>query len=113
MIFNNNNNRRGPTASTRTGTPISMTNQHGQCRNVVRAFLSWVLPIPATPPYAVRPLHMHGAPDYGGYHFGVWNVLAARLVEHVWGAPRRPRRLESGQVRLVADFGAGSGRQGG
>ena len=27
---------------------------------------------------------MHGAPDYGGYHFGGWNVLAARLVEHVW-----------------------------
>ena len=90
-----------------------MTSQHGQCRNLVRAFLSWVLPIPATPPYAVRPLHMHGATDHGGYHFGGWNVLAARLVEHVWGAPRRPRRLESGQVRLVADFGAGSGRRGG
>ena len=90
-----------------------MTSQHGQCRNLVRAFLSWVLPIPATPPYAVRPLHMHGAPDYGGYHFGGWNVLAARLFEHVWRAPRRPRRLESGQVRLVADFGAGSGGRGG
>ena len=90
-----------------------MTNQHGQCRNVVRAFLSWVLPIPATPPYAVRPLHMHGATDYGRYHVGGWNVLAAKLVEHVWGAPRRPRRLESGQVRLVADFGAGSGGRGG
>ena len=90
-----------------------MTSQHGQCRNVVRAFLSWVLPIPATPPYAVRPLHMHGAPDYGGYNFGGWNVLAAKLVEHVWGAPRRPRRFESGQVGLKAGFGAGSGRRGG
>ena len=56
---------------------------------------------------------MHGAPDYGGYHFGGWNVLAAKLVEHVWGAPRRPRRLESGQVRLVAALGAGSGGRGG
>ena len=63
-----------------------MTSQHGQCRNLVRAFLSWVLPTPATPPYAVR---------------------------HVWGAPRRPRRLESGQVRLVADFGVGSGLRSG
>ena len=90
-----------------------MTSQHGQCRNLVRAFLSWVLPIPATPPYAVRRLHMHGAPDYGGYHFGGWNSLAASLDEHGWGAPRRPRRLESGQVRLVADFGAGSGGRGG
>ena len=72
-----------------------------------------VLPIPAALPYAVRPLHMHGAPDYGGYHFGGWNALAASLVEHGWGAPRWPRRLESGQVRLVADFGAGSGRRGG
>ena len=26
---------------------------------------------------------MQGAPDYGGYHFGGWNVLAASLVEHV------------------------------
>ena len=68
---------------------------------------------PSYPPYAVRPLHMHSAPDYGGYHFGGWNVLAARLVEHVWGAPQRPRRLESGHVRLVADFGAGSDRRGG
>ena len=56
---------------------------------------------------------VHGAPDYGGYHFGGWNVLAARLVEHVWGAPRRPRRLESGHIRLVGDFGAGAGRRGG
>ena len=56
---------------------------------------------------------MHGAPGYGGYHFGGWNVLAARLVEHVWGAPRRRRRLESGQARLVADVGAGSDRRGG
>ena len=44
---------------------------------------------------------MHGATDYGRYHFGGWNVLAASLIEHVWGAPRRPRRLESGQVRLA------------
>ena len=56
---------------------------------------------------------MHGATDYGRYHLGGCNVLAARLVEHVWGAPRRPRRLESGQVRLVADFGAAPGRRGG
>ena len=34
-------------------------------------------------------------------------------MEHVWGAPRRPRRLEFRQVRLVAGFGAGSGRRGG
>ena len=40
-------------------------------------------------------------------------MLAATLVEHVRGALRRPRRLESGQVRLVADFGAGSGGRGG
>ena len=90
-----------------------MTSQHGQCRNFVRAFLSWVPPIPATPPYTVRPLHTHGAPDYGGYHFGGWNVLAARFLEYVWNAPRRPRRVEFGQVRLVAAFGAGSGCRGG
>ena len=40
-------------------------------------------------------------------------MLAAMFLEHVWGAPRRPRRLESGQVRPVADFGAGSGGRGG
>ena len=52
---------------------------------------------------------MHGAPDYGGYHFGVWNVLAARLLAHGWGAPRRPRQLESGHIKLVEEFGAGFG----
>ena len=51
--------------------------------------------------------------DYGRYHFGGLNVLAAKLVVHVWGAPRRPRRLESGQVRLVANFGAGFDGRGG
>ena len=56
---------------------------------------------------------MARAPDYGGYQFGGWNVLAATLGEHVWGALGRPRRLESGQVRLVAEFGAAPGRRGG
>ena len=55
-----------------------MTSQRGQCRNLVRAFLSWVLPVPAAPPYAVRPLHMHGATDYGEYHLGGLKMLAAR-----------------------------------
>ena len=90
-----------------------MTSQHGQCRNFVRAFLSWVLPIPATPPYAVRPLHMHGATDYGGYHLGGLKVLAVRSGKVVRDVPWRPwaARIQAG--RGCPEFLAGLGGPGG
>ena len=55
-----------------------MTSQYGQCRNIVGSFLFRVLPVPATPPYSVRPLHMHGATGYGGYQLGALKVLVVR-----------------------------------
>ena len=76
-------------------------------------FFWGVFPHPATQPYFVKPLHIHGAAVNGRYHFGGWNVVVAGSFEHARGAPRWPRRLESGQVRLVADLGAGSGGRGG
>ena len=87
-----------------------MTSEHGQCRNLVRALLSWVLPIPATQPYAVRPPHTHGATDYGGYRFGGPTVFAAMSYEHVRNAAGRPWRLNSGNARLVAEIWTGPGR---
>ena len=90
-----------------------MTSQHGQCRNLVRAFLSWVLPIPATPPYAVRPLHMHGATDYGRYHLGGLKMLAVRSGKVVRDIPWRPwaARIQAG--RGCPEFLAGLGSPGG
>ena len=90
-----------------------MTSQHGQCRNVVRAFLSWVLPIPATPPYAVRPFHMHGATDYGGYDLGGLKMLAVRSGKVVRDIPWRPwaARIQAG--RGCPEFLAGLGGPGG
>ena len=40
-------------------------------------------------------------------------MLAVDFLENVWRAPRRPRRVEFGQVKFVAAFGAGSGCRGG
>ena len=90
-----------------------MTSQHGQCRNLVRAFLSWVLPIPATPPYAVRPLHMHGATDYGGYHLGGLKMLTVRFGKVVRDIPWRllAARIQAG--RGCPEFLAGLGGPGG
>ena len=90
-----------------------MAGQYGQCRIFGGSFQRWVFPLPATQPYFVKPLHIHGATVNGRYHFGGCNVVAAGSFEHVRGTPRRPRRLESGHIRLVGDFGAGSGRRGG
>ena len=72
-------------AFTCMGTPTSMTSQHGQCRNIVGSFLFRVFPLPATPPYAVRPLHMHGAPAYGRYQLGRLTVPARRSYTRVRG----------------------------
>ena len=103
----------GLSASTREGTPNSMAGQYGLCLPLNNSFRSWAFPLPATQPYFVKPLHIHGVPANGRYHFGTSNVRAATFLEHVCGAPRRSWRVHFGQVRLVAAFGAGSGCRGG
>ena len=90
-----------------------MAGQYGRCRTLKSSFRSWVFPLPATQPYFVKPLHIHGVPANGRYHFGGWNGRAATFLEHVRRAPRRPWRVQFGQVRLVAAFGPGSGGRGG
>ena len=90
-----------------------MAGQYGLCRPLKSSFRSWAFPLPATQPYFVKPLHVHGVPANGRYHFGGWNGRAATFLEHVWGAPRRPWRVQFGQVRRVASFGPGSGGRGG
>ena len=65
-MFNNNNNNRGVlSVSTREGTHNSMAGQYGLCRPLNSSFPTWVFPLPATQPYVVKPLHIHGATDYG------------------------------------------------
>ena len=80
-----------------------------------------VFPIPAFPPYDVQTLHFMEAPTMGSIT-RLWgvphaiNVLHGGLgdsFKHVWGAPRRPWRVQFRQVRLVAAFGPGSGGRGG
>ena len=95
------------------GHPIAWPVSAGNAGFFVRAFLSWVLPIPATPPYAVRPLHMHGATDYGGYHLGGLKMLAVRSGKVVRDIPWRPwaARIQAGRGCL--EFIAGLGGPGG
>ena len=96
----------GLPASTREGTPNSMASQHGQCRNLVRAFLSWVFPIPATPPYSAR---VHGAPGYGGYHLGHLNLLVDRSYRIARGTSVRPWWCPSRTCQAVPEFFAAFG----
>ena len=53
---------------------------------------------------------MHGATDYRGYQVGGLKVFAARSDEHIRGAAGRPRRLNSGHARLVAEIWPGPER---
>ena len=105
----------GLPASTRTGTPNSMTSQHGQCRHFLRAFLSWVLLIPATPPYAARPLHTHGATDYGGSQLESLKMLAVRSGKVVRDVPWRPcaARIQAGRgcPEFLARLGGPGGQR--
>ena len=80
-----------------------------------------VFPIPAFPPYDVQTLHFMEAPSMGSIT-RLWgvphaiDVLHGGLVDslkHVWGAPRRPWRVQFGQFRFLVAFGAGSGCRGG
>ena len=80
-----------------------------------------VFPIPAFPPYDVQTLHFMEAPTMESIT-RLWGVPHAIDVlhgglgdslKHVWGAPRRPWRVQFGQVRRVAAFGPGSGGRGG
>ena len=85
-------------------------------------FNHWdVFPIPVFPPYDVQTLHFMETPTMGSIT-RLWGVPHAIDVlhgglgdslKHVWGAPRRPWRVQFGQVRFVAAFGAGSGCRGG
>ena len=72
IVFNNNNNnpRGGRPASTREGTPNSMAGPYRLCRPFTSSIRSWAFPLPATQPYSVTTLHIHGVPAYGRYHKG-------------------------------------------
>ena len=56
------NREGGLPASDREGTHNSMAGQYGRCRPLNSFFRNWASPPPATQPYFVKPLHIHGVP---------------------------------------------------
>ena len=76
---NNNNNIRGAvTLRQGRGHPIAWPASAGNAGIPFCFLLMWVAPLPATPPYSVEPLHMHGATGYGRYQLAGLNVFAVR-----------------------------------
>ena len=63
------------------GHPIAWPANTGYAGIPFCFLLMWVFPLPATPPYSVEPLHMHGATGYGRYELGSLIVLVVGSSE--------------------------------
>ena len=64
------------------------------------------VPYPSFPALCRADITFHGSTDYGEHHAIMGSISRPRC------APWRPWRLESGQVGLIQQFGAGLGGQG-
>ena len=78
---------------------LADTKQHDQSARAMPKYNSFFLalgsPNPSYTAYSVRPLHMHGATDYGGYHLGGLKMLAVRSGKVVRAIPWRPWAAKS------------------